>query len=171
MKGLIRIGSSCNFQKLTVLNCSPTDQQANHVRLVIINRSSLNGLQFVSPTSNTPAPDLSPTERQLAILVAHAISQPLRLLSQSEGSLSTYAVFWSVASREGRTQVEVASATGLSGKTVSRVVSQLGMGEGGLGLVRQMRDKNDRRLKRLILSSKGKKLRERLLTDLRNIRR
>lgn len=101
--------------------------------------------------------------------MAHAISQPLRMLGQSEASLSTYAVFWCVAAKEARTQVEVAKATGLSTKTVSRVISRLGMGEQGLGLVRQMRDKGDRRRKRLVLSSKGRTLLKRMLSDLRNI--
>jgi DNA-binding MarR family transcriptional regulator len=125
-------------------------------------------LLFVSLSPDTRSADLSATERQLAMLVARAISQPSRLLSRVEVSLSGYAVFWSVVARDGRTQVEIATATGLSVKTVSRVVSQLGMGKEGLGLVRQMKDPDDGRVKRLVLSSKGKALRDRLLRDLRN---
>ena len=124
----------------------------------------------MTPTPNSRNADVPGTERHLAIFMAHAISQPLRLLGQSEGSLSTYAVFWSVAAREGRTQVEVAAAAGLSTKTVSRVISRLGMSESGLGLVRQISDDGDRRLKRLILSSKGKTLLERMVRDLKNVR-
>ena len=138
--------------------------------LGIIKATTRSDLLFVSSSWNTRKPDISATERQLAALVARAISQPARLLGQLEGSLSGYAVFWSVVAKEGRTQVEIARATGLSGKTVSRVVSRLGMGAKGLGLVRQMKDENDGRLKRLILSSKGKTLRDRLFGDLRNIR-
>lgn len=100
--------------------------------------------------------------------MAHAISQPTRLLGQSEAALSTYAVFWCVAAREGLTQMEVAAKTGLSGKTVSRVVSRLGMRGNGLGLVRQISDEEDRRRKHLILSSKGRSLLERMLRDLKN---
>lgn len=107
-------------------------------------------------------------EQQLALFVSHAMSQPPRLLGQSETSLSVYAVFWCIASRQGLTQVKLAAATGLSTKTVSRAVSRLGMND--MGLVRQIRDREDGRLKRLILSSKGKTLLARLLGDLKKIR-
>lgn len=104
-------------------------------------------------------------------MLAHAMSQPLRLVDHSEASLSLYAVFWAVAAREGRTQVEIADATGLSSKTVSRVVSQIGMARDGLGWVKQVLDEDDRRVRRLYLSSRGKNLLRRLLRDMKNIGR
>ena len=112
---------------------------------------------------------VSGTDRQLVILVAHAISQPLRLIGNTEVSLSVYAVFWSVAALEGRTQVQIADATGLSSKTVSRVISHIGMARDGLGWVKQVLDEDDRRVRRLFLSRKGKTLLARMLRDLKNI--
>ena len=101
--------------------------------------------------------------------MAHAFSQPLRIVGQAEASLSSYTVFWCVASREGRTQVQVAAETGLSPKTVSRVIAQLGTSRGGVGWIRQAADEDDRRLRRLFLSRKGKLLHARMLKDLKNI--
>jgi DNA-binding MarR family transcriptional regulator len=105
---------------------------------------------------------------RLTVFVAHALSQPLRLASETEATLSSYAVFWCVAAREGSTQVEVAQDTGLSAKTVSRVVSHLGNSRNGLGWIRQVADEDDRRLRRLFLSRKGKSLHNRMLKDLKN---
>jgi DNA-binding MarR family transcriptional regulator len=101
--------------------------------------------------------------------MAHASSQPVRLVGQSEASISSYAVFWCVAAHEGRTQVEVANETGLSAKTVSRVIAHLGTTRDGLGWIKQVSDDNDRRLRRLFLSRKGKTLHGRLLKDLRKL--
>jgi len=109
----------------------------------------------------------SDPDTRLAIFVAHALSQPLRLAGETEATLSSYAVFWCVAAREGRTQVEVANDTGLSAKTVSRVVSHLGDSRRGLGWIRQVADEGDRRLRRLFLSRKGKSLLSRMLKDLK----
>jgi DNA-binding MarR family transcriptional regulator len=119
----------------------------------------------------TPKPDQargSDPDMRLIIFVAHALSQPLRLAGETEASLSSYAVFWCVAAREGRTQVEVAKDTGLSAKTVSRVVSHLGDSRNGLGWIRQVADDGDRRLRRLFLSRKGKSVLSRMLKDLKN---
>ena len=99
-------------------------------------------------------------------LFSRAFSQPLKLLGQTEASLSSYAVFWCVASNDGATQVEVARLTGLSAKTVSRVISQLGESRGGRGWIKQMNDETDRRVRRLTLSRKGKNVHSRLMKDL-----
>ena len=106
------------------------------------------------------------SERALTGLFSRAFSQPLKLLGQSDASLSSYAVFWSVADNEGTTQVEVARRTGLSAKTVSRVISLLGQTPDGRGWIRQDLDSADRRIRRLSLSRKGRKVHRRLLGDL-----
>jgi DNA-binding MarR family transcriptional regulator len=99
-------------------------------------------------------------------LFSRAFSQPLKLLGQTEASLSSYAVFWCVASNDRATQVQVAQMTGLSAKTVSRVISQLGESRGGRGWIKQVSDDSDRRVRRLTLSDKGKKIHARLMNDL-----
>jgi len=106
------------------------------------------------------------SERAMTGLFSRAFSQPLKLLGQTEASLSSYAVFWSVASHDGSTQVEIAKMTGLSAKTVSRVISQLGETRGGRGWICQKFDDNDRRVRRLTLSRKGKGVHARLMKDL-----
>jgi DNA-binding MarR family transcriptional regulator len=108
------------------------------------------------------------SERALTGLFSRAFSQPLKLLGQTEASLSSYAVFWCVASNDRSTQVEVAKMTGLSAKTVSRVISQLGETRGGRGWIKQIFDDEDRRVRRLTLSKKGKKIHLRLVDDLTN---
>lgn len=123
----------------------------------------------MSPASNPATPGSSRSDRQLTEFMAHALSQPLRVAGQAEASLSCYAVFWSVASREGRTQIEVANETGLSAKTVSRVTAHLGTARNGLGWIKQVPDEDDRRLRRLYLSRKGKALQVRMLKDLRKV--
>ena len=45
------------------------------------------------------------SERALTGLFSRAFSQPLKLLGQTEASLSSYAVFWCVASNDQSTQV------------------------------------------------------------------
>jgi len=106
------------------------------------------------------------SERAMTGLFSRAFSQPLKLLGQTEASLSSYAVFWCVASHDGATQIEVAQLTGLSAKTVSRVISQLGETRGGRGWIKQVFDESDRRVRRLSLSKKGKDLHARMLEDL-----
>ena len=106
------------------------------------------------------------SERAMTGLFSRAFSQPLKLLGQTEASLSSYAVFWCVAFNEGATQVEIANLTGLSAKTVSRVISQLGETRGGRGWVKQAFDDSDRRVRRLSLSRKGKNVHARLMKDL-----
>ncbi len=106
------------------------------------------------------------SQRAMTGLFSRAFSQPLKLLGQTEASLSSYAVFWCVASNDRATQVEVAQMTGLSAKTVSRVISQLGETRGGRGWIKQVFDDTDRRVRRLSLSSKGKKIHTRLMDDL-----
>lgn len=106
------------------------------------------------------------SERALTGLFSRAFSQPLKLLGQTEASLSSYAVFWCVASNDGATQIEVAQLTGLSAKTVSRVISQLGETRGGRGWIKQVIDESDRRVRRLSLSKKGKNLHARMMEDL-----
>ena len=137
--------------------------------LAILPRSSLPHL---SPNMTaTPKPTLakgSDSDTRLTIFVAHALSQPLRLAGETEASLSSHAVFWTVAACEGRTQIEVAHDTGLSAKTVSRVVSHLGDSRDGLGWIRQVADDGDRRVRRLFLSRKGKSVLGRLLKDLKS---
>ena len=106
------------------------------------------------------------SERAMTGLFSRAFSQPLKLLGQTEASLSSYAVFWCVAFNDGATQVEIANMTGLSAKTVSRVISQLGETRGGRGWIRQAFDDSDRRVRRLSLSRKGKNVHTRLMKDL-----
>jgi DNA-binding MarR family transcriptional regulator len=106
------------------------------------------------------------SERAMTGLFARAFSQPLKLLGQSEASLSAYAVFWCVAFNNDASQVEIANLTGLSAKTVSRVISQLGETRNGRGWIRQTSDDNDRRIRRLSLSRKGKAVHSRLMQDL-----
>lgn len=106
------------------------------------------------------------SERTMTGLFSRAFSQPLKLLGQSEASLSSYAVFWCVAYHAGSTQVEVADLTGLSAKTVSRVISLLGETTQGRGWIKQESDPADRRVRRLYLSSKGEKVHRKLLADL-----
>jgi len=105
-------------------------------------------------------------ERNMTGLLGRAFSQPLKLLGQSDASLSSYAVFWSVADNEGTTQVEVARRTGLSAKTVSRVISLLGETKQGRGWIRQEFDPADRRIRRLSLSRKGKNVHRKMLEDI-----
>ena len=105
-------------------------------------------------------------ERAMTGLFSRAFSQPLKLLGQTEASLSSYAVFWCVAFKDQATQVEVAKLTGLSPKTVSRVISQLGETRGGRGWITQATDETDRRVRRLSLSRKGKNVHARLMKDL-----
>lgn len=121
----------------------------------------------MSPPPNSPQSRDSRSDRQLTSLMAQAFCLPLRVVGKTDSSLSNYAVFWSVAAREGRTQVEVANVTGLSAKTVSRVIAHLGVTRNGLGWIRQVPDEDDRRLRRLFLSRKGKSLLGRLLRELR----
>ena len=106
------------------------------------------------------------SERSMTGLFSRAFSQPLKLLGQTEASLSSYAVFWCVAFNDGATQVEIANLTGLSAKTVSRVISQLGESRGGRGWIKQAFDDSDRRVRRLSLSRKGKNVHARLMKDL-----
>jgi len=106
------------------------------------------------------------TKRAMTGLFSRAFSQPLKLLGQNEASLSSYAVFWCVAYNEGSTQVEVSELTGLSAKTVSRVISLLGETAQGRGWIRQDSDPADRRVRRLSLSRKGADVHRRLLADL-----
>lgn len=106
------------------------------------------------------------SERAMTGLFSRAFSQPLKLLGQTEASLSSYAVFWCVAFNEKATQVEIAKLTGLSPKTVSRVISQLGETRGGRGWITQTFDETDRRVRRLSLSRKGKNVHTRLMKDL-----
>ena len=106
------------------------------------------------------------SERAMTGLFSRAFAQPLKLLGQTEASLSSYAVFWCVAYNDGATQIEVARITGLSAKTVSRVISQLGENRGGRGWIRQKTDDTDRRVRRLSLSRKGKAVHTRLMKDL-----
>jgi DNA-binding MarR family transcriptional regulator len=106
------------------------------------------------------------TERALTGLFARAFSQPLKLLGQTEASLSSYAVFWCVAFNDRATQIEVANLTGLSAKTVSRVISQLGETRGGRGWIKQLFDDSDRRVRRLTLSRKGRAVYQKMLQDL-----
>ena len=108
------------------------------------------------------------SERAITGLFARAFSQPLKLLGQTEASLSSYAVFWCVAFKDGATQVEVSRLTGLSAKTVSRVISQLGETRYGRGWIRQELDEQDRRVRRLSLSRKGKAVHARLMKDMAN---
>lgn len=105
-------------------------------------------------------------ERAMTGLFSRAFSQPLKLLGQTDASLSSYAVFWCVAFNDKATQVEVAKLTGLSPKTVSRVISQLGENRGGRGWITQTSDETDRRVRRLSLSRKGKNVHARLMKDL-----
>ena len=106
------------------------------------------------------------SERAMTGLFSRAFSQPLKLLGQSEASLSSYAVFWCVAYHAGSTQVEVADLTGLSAKTVSRVISLLGETPQGRGWIKQEADPADRRVRRLYLSSKGATIHRKMLADL-----
>jgi DNA-binding MarR family transcriptional regulator len=106
------------------------------------------------------------SDRAMTGLFSRAFSQPLKLLGQSDASLSSYAVFWCVADNESTTQVEVARRTGLSAKTVSRVISLLGETRQGRGWIRQEFDAADRRIRRLSLSRKGKAVHRKLIEDL-----
>lgn len=106
------------------------------------------------------------SERAMTGLFSRAFAQPLKLLGQTEASLSSYAVFWCVAYNEGSTQVEIAHLTGLSAKTVSRVISQLGETQEGRGWIKQDFDAADRRVRRLSLSRKGKAVHTRLMKDM-----
>ena len=108
------------------------------------------------------------SERAMTGLFSRAFAQPLKLLGQTEASLSSYAVFWCVAFNEGSTQVEIAQLTGLSAKTVSRVISQLGETTEGRGWIKQSYDARDRRVRRLSLSRKGKAVHRQLMKDLQN---
>lgn len=107
------------------------------------------------------------SERALTGLFSRAFSQPLKLLGQNDASLSSYAVFWCVAHNEGITQVEVSRDTGVSAKTVSRVISLLGETSGGRGWIRQDSDPSDRRVRRLYLTRRGREVHRRLIEDLR----
>jgi DNA-binding MarR family transcriptional regulator len=120
----------------------------------------------MTDTTKTMSATRAMTDRAMTGLFSRAFAQPLKLLGQPEASLSSYAVFWSVAFNEGSTQVEVARLTGLSAKTVSRVISQLGDTTGGRGWIRQAYDENDRRVRRLFLTRSGKQVHRRLVKDI-----
>lgn len=120
-----------------------------------------------SGTSNKTISD-TPTDEALTRLLCQAFSQPLALLGQSDASLSTWSVFWCVAANEGSTQVTVADRCGLSPKTVSRVISQLGESSTGRGWIRQSGDRTDRRVKRLSLTGEGRAVLRQMLNDLQN---
>lgn len=122
----------------------------------------------MSPPPSQAQANRSRSDRELTAFMAHACCQPLRVVGQAESSLSSYAVFWSVAACEGLTQIEVARITGLSAKTVSRVITHIGTARHGIGWIKQVPDDEDRRLRRLFLSRKGKTLHARMLKDLRN---
>jgi len=111
------------------------------------------------------------SERAMTGLFSRAFAQPLKLLGQTEASLSSYAVFWCVAFNEGSTQVEIAQLTGLSAKTVSRVISQLGETPEGRGWIKQSYDARDRRVRRLSLSRKGRAVHRDLMKDLQSFRK
>ena len=113
--------------------------------------------------------EASPTNAEISALMSRAFCQPLKVLGHTESSLSAFSVFWAVAFNPGRTQIEVAEATGLSAKTVSRVLSQLGETRTGREWIRQVPDDNDRRVRRLQLTRKGKSVHTRLLRDLRRV--
>lgn len=121
----------------------------------------------MSPPQQTGATKDSRSDRLLTASLAAAFCTPFHVVGKTESSLSSYAVFLSVAAHEGRTQVEIASDTGLSAKTVSRVITHIGTAHGGLGWIRQVVDEDDRRLRRLYLSRKGKTLVTRMLKDVR----
>jgi len=106
------------------------------------------------------------SERAMTGLFARAFSQPLKWLGQTEASLSSYAVFWGVASDDGSTQVQVGNLAGLTAKTVSGVPSRLGETRDGRGWIRPQFDDADRRVRRLSLSRKGKTIHARLMKDL-----
>lgn len=106
------------------------------------------------------------SDRSMTGLFSRAFSQPLKLLGQGDAALSSYAVFWCVAHNPGSTQVEVSEITGLSAKTVSRVISLLGETTKGRGWIRQEFDPRDRRLRRLYLSRKGSNVHRKMLDDL-----
>ena len=109
-------------------------------------------------------------DRAMTGLFSRAFSQPLKLLGQGEASLSSYAVFWCVAFNPGSTQVEVSELTGLSAKTVSRVISLLGETRVGRGWIRQESDPGDRRVRRLHLSRKGSNVHRKMLDDLEDFK-
>ncbi len=123
----------------------------------------------MSPSASNGSANKRRSEKRLIAFIAHAFSQPVRVIDKGEGSLSCYSVFWSIAAHEGRTQVEIAELTGLSAKTVSRVVAHLGTTRGGLGWIKQVFDEDDRRLRRLFLSHRGKSVLARLLRDFSNV--
>lgn len=123
----------------------------------------------MSPSASNGSANKRRSEKRLIAFIAHAFSQPVRVIDKGEGSLSCYSVFWSIAAHEGRTQVEISEATGLSAKTVSRVVAHLGTTRGGLGWIKQVLDEDDRRLRRLFLSHRGKSVLTRLLRDFGNV--
>lgn len=108
------------------------------------------------------------SDRAMTGLFSRAFAQPLKLLGQTEASLSSYAVFWCVAFNEGSTQVEIAQLTGLSAKTVSRVISQLGETPEGRSWIKQSYDASDRRVRRLSLSRKGRAVHRDLMKDLQS---
>ena len=120
----------------------------------------------MNQNANTHNASETMSERSMTGLFSRAFSHPLKLLGQTEASLSSYAVFWCVAFNGGATQVEIANLTGLSAKTVSRVISQLGESRGGRGWIKQAFDDSDRRVRRLSLSRKGKNVHARLMKDL-----
>jgi DNA-binding MarR family transcriptional regulator len=101
-------------------------------------------------------------------LFSRAFSQPLKLLGQNDASLSSYAVFWCVADNQGTTQVDVARRTGLSPKTVSRVISLLGETRQGRGWIKQDFDATDRRIRRLKLSRKGRLVHQKMIEDIQD---
>jgi len=117
------------------------------------------------PTKNVSATQVL-SERAMTGLFSRAFAQPLKLLDQPEASLSSFAVFWCVAFNEGSTQIEVARQTGLSAKTVSRVISQLIDAAGGRGWIEQRVDAQDRRARRLHLTDEGKRVHRQLVSDI-----
>jgi len=92
-------------------------------------------------------------------IFARIFSRHIKELGRPEAMVSEFAIFWCIAWREGNNQASISKLAGVSQKTVSRVISNLGDIDGGLGWIEQRVYSKDRRVRLLYLTKKGQKIR------------
>src|SRR5216684_6574948 len=99
-------------------------------------------------------PDGPPVGLQLA-LTSKAVSRAFNAaLAEAGGSVPVWLMLSSLKSKERRTQLDLARAVGIEGPTLTRHLD--GLEENGI--VRRVRDGNDRRAVRVELTDEGERL-------------
>lgn len=115
-----------------------------------------------------PNPSLDSSERQMARAIG-AMAEGLRMLS-SDMPIVQISILMEIATLEGVTQREISDRLGLPSSTTSRSVAALSdvdrLGKPGLDLVAMIPDIEDRRVKRLQITPRGRNLLRRLMPGL-----